>query len=619
MALPHLLKYVYTHGTDEVIRRGKKIHAIGFVELVEYDNLFGSAVFRVKDDSYSTFYKVYIQKVNDPQHVTMRCACPYNLGDICRHEAASLFQLQEMLDKNLLKAGVSKYDQRHTVAKMKHIDLKTLRLLSSQATYQEAEQFLRTNKANIESAKDETVKATVDIDGKSCKVIIKKNEERNFDTSSDYEDFDHPLNLPKVIVFLQLLNAHGPHYFDSIRNWDKEKNKLLEMYGYSLSDDLSGKFEFTYKDGKPFLRVLDTSIKRVNAPAAPPPKPVVVHEEVFTESLPKPEAPVITHRLGMVINFNKKNYPYFTIDAISGEADENADTFPGKVEKLDLSKYVEAENFNDEDKNLLNTIRKLQEQEISKYISRNSPFSGIWENIIHQEQDDLPEDARALVREYFFPKLKKLFTLIAGKGLVFQLPKGKTFRTSSLQQMSVSGEAIKPSFDIIKTNGFIEIKATVNAGGLMLDLKNNEAGRPLFYLYNHQLFVWKDQPASEVVENFFPAVSKKTSISDWSEVLQKQVLPLTKEYKVHFDKSLLQEIKDGKPEISLYLAEKGDYLLFQPVFSYKGYATTARERDEVVVPAGDKVIIVHRNRPAEQEFVSKMQNLHSNFIYQEDT
>ena len=41
MALPHLIKYVYTHGTDEVIRRGKKIHAIGFVELVEYDESFG--------------------------------------------------------------------------------------------------------------------------------------------------------------------------------------------------------------------------------------------------------------------------------------------------------------------------------------------------------------------------------------------------------------------------------------------------------------------------------------------------------------------------------------------------------------------------------------------------
>jgi non-specific serine/threonine protein kinase len=49
LALPHLVKYVYTHGTDEVIKRGKKIHAIGYVELVEYDELFGTATFRVKD------------------------------------------------------------------------------------------------------------------------------------------------------------------------------------------------------------------------------------------------------------------------------------------------------------------------------------------------------------------------------------------------------------------------------------------------------------------------------------------------------------------------------------------------------------------------------------------
>ena len=45
MALPHLVKYIYTHGTDEVIRRGKKIHAIGFVELTEYDELFGTEPF----------------------------------------------------------------------------------------------------------------------------------------------------------------------------------------------------------------------------------------------------------------------------------------------------------------------------------------------------------------------------------------------------------------------------------------------------------------------------------------------------------------------------------------------------------------------------------------------
>ena len=55
MSLSHLLKFVYNNGTDEVIRRGKKIHAIGFVEFVETDDLLGSVTFRVKDDNYSTF------------------------------------------------------------------------------------------------------------------------------------------------------------------------------------------------------------------------------------------------------------------------------------------------------------------------------------------------------------------------------------------------------------------------------------------------------------------------------------------------------------------------------------------------------------------------------------
>src|SRR5687768_8987185 len=324
MALPHLIKYVYTNGTDEVIRRGKKIHAIGYVELVDYDELLDSVTFRVKDDSYSTYYKVNIQKFKDSRTLSVRCACPYNLGDICRHEAAALIQLQEMLDKNMLKTEKVDYDQKHTVVKMKFIDLKTLRLLCSPETYTEAEKYLRTQRVDIEYAQDEVVKATVTIDGTPWKVVVRKNEERNFDTSCNYEDSQHPLCLPKVIVFLQLLNAYGPYYFDSIRNWDKEKNKLLEAYGYTLSDNLEGKFEFTYKDGKPFLRVLDASIKRISPDASRArPKPVMAEAPEPAETDVTEEAEKVNlagQRVGVVFNFNHESYPGFVIDAVSGEA-----------------------------------------------------------------------------------------------------------------------------------------------------------------------------------------------------------------------------------------------------------------------------------------------------------
>ena len=76
MALPHLIKHVYNNGTDEVIRRGKKIHAIGNVELIEYDDLLGAVVFRVKDDMYSTYYKVQINKFKEANNLSISVLMP---------------------------------------------------------------------------------------------------------------------------------------------------------------------------------------------------------------------------------------------------------------------------------------------------------------------------------------------------------------------------------------------------------------------------------------------------------------------------------------------------------------------------------------------------------------
>src|SRR5690606_42071384 len=76
----------------------------------------------------------------------------------------------------------------------------------------------------------------------------------------------------------------------------------------------------------------------------------------------------------------------------------------------------------------------------SDLISRNSPFSGIWENIIHQEGDDLPEETRELMAEYLFPRLRKLCTEQAESALFFMLPAGKTFRTENLRSEEHTSE-----------------------------------------------------------------------------------------------------------------------------------------------------------------------------------
>ena len=612
MALPHLIKYVYNNGTDEVIRRGKKIHSLGFVELVEHDQLMGIVVFRVKDDSYSVFYKVYIQKYNDAKTISVRCACPYNLGDICRHEAAALLRLQEMMDKNMLGNTTMQYNQRHTVAKMKHIDLKMIKLLSSPGIYTEAENILRANPAIILKAAEERVEAELNFDGQLYPLVIQKNEERNFDTSCKCGEAEHPLCEHKTLLFLQLLNSYGPFYFDTIRNWDKEKNKLLQIYGYSLEDDLTGKFEFTYKEGKPFLKLMDPLIKRV--------APGVNLRPVETFSVP--EIPVnevaVTEqpgkRLGIVFNFNAALYPYFTVDAIQGDADEDNKKYTGRAEKLDLGKFVNTELFSEEDKQLLQQVRKLQVNEINKYLDRNSPFSGIWENIIHTDGEDLPEETKALIAEYLHPKLKKLFEEQFANNFIFYLAPKKVFKTENLTEIELNDHFISPIFKVQAKNSHFEIACTVKMQGALIPFTDNECNSSLVFLSDKVIYLWQRPEDVLQAEKFLKEGNIQLRKENWAEKMQHIILPLTKEYHVEFDKSLVKEIKSGDPEIKLQLQEKGDYLVFQPIFTYKGFETKASDRESITIPDGDKILIINRNKEAEEIFIQKLESLHSLFV-----
>jgi non-specific serine/threonine protein kinase len=590
---------------------------MGFVELVEHDQLMGSIVFRVKDDSYSTFYKVYIQKYTDARSISVRCSCPYNIGDICRHEAAALLRLQDMVDKNMLGNTNIQYNQRHTVAKMKHIELKMIKLLSSPGIYAEAENILRSTKANILKAADERVEAELNYEGEIYPLVIQKNDERNFDTSCKCGETEHPLCEHKTLLFLQLLDAYGPYYFDTIRNWDKEKNKLLQIYGYSLADDLNNKFEFTYKDGKPFLKVLDSSIKRVAATTAT----VRPADSFLMPDIPKDEVAVAEQpakRLGVVFNFNAKGYPNFTVDAIQGDADENNINYVGKVEKLDLTKFVNTELFSEDDKQLLQQVRKLQISEINKYLDRNSPFSGIWENIIQMDGDDLPEETKALITDYLQPKLKKIFEEQASNNFIFYLPPAKTFTTANLLDIELSDHLIAPFFKVLAQNNHFEIACTVKIKGGTLPFSDNECNSSLVFLSEGVMYLW--QKAEDVLqaEKFLKEGNIKLSKENWADKMQKVILPLTREYQVEFDKSLIKEIKSGEPQIKLLLQEKGDYLVFQPIFTYKGFETKPTDRENITIPDGDKILIIERNKEAEEKFINKLENLHSLFVKPDD-
>ncbi|MFB6455844.1 SNF2-related protein [Chitinophaga sp. Hz27] len=605
MSLPHLLKYVYNNGTDEVIRRGKRIFSTGGVELIEADPVLKSATFRVKSDTHANFYRVSINKYGDTSGMSIRCQCPYNLGDICRHEAAALFQLQEMLDKNQFESFETQFDQQHTLIKMKSIDLKTIKLLTSGGIFAKAEKLAKEHPAKIISAKDEKVEAVIHIDAEEFPLIIQRNEERFFDTHCTCDETEHALCVHKTALFLQLLQKHGPFYFDTLRNWDKEKNKLLSLYGYSLSDDLEGKFTFTYTDGKPFLRVLDPSIKRVDGTTigrqqAPAPAPV---DETITA----------TQRLATVFNANETLYPYFRIDLVSGEVNDEQTEFVSLASKLDLSKYVDFYQYKEKDRELIAPVRKLQNSEVSKFLSKNSPFAGIWENITHENAEELPTETKELMLEYLHPKLAKLFPQAAEQGLIFLLPNRQAFKTKNLVAVQLGAERLRLIIKTHTTTSNVEIECFVSIEGEEVNVSRNAWDSPLLFLYKNVVYMFENPQDSLHVELFRQNSKLKIPTKEWPVYLKDYLLPMSRQYDIQFDTGLLAEVHDIKPEARVYLKEMGETFIIQPGFAYRGQEVEWNDESKITVQEGNKVIVIHRNKEAEDEFVAKLRTLHTNF------
>lgn len=621
MALPLLLKYIYNNGTDEVIRRGKRIFLTGGAELLHSNPLLKTAEFQVKSDTHSNAYHVTIDKYNDENGISVRCQCPYNLGEICRHEAAALFQLQDLIDKNFLDKTDAHYDQKHTVIKMKNIDLKTIRLLSSPEIFSEAENIARHHQAAIIRAADECVEATLVYDGETFPLTIRRNDDRNFDTRCSCQENQHPLCKHKTALLLQLLNAYGPQYFDTLKNWDKEKNKLLSQYGYSLKDPIEGKFSFSYQNGKPFLRVLDPTIRKT-----PREQPVAIAagNEKFSFRLPNMGKVKISEnndrreietnkKVGVVFSYSPKDFPYIKIDLVQGETSEEQNAFISGIRRIEVNRYLDYFAFSHADRDLISQLKKLHPSEINKYLNRNSPFAELWENIYVESGEQLPEDTRALILEYMHARILRLWPVLINRKLNFWRAPGASLRSGSLEPLFISENMIKPAFKVKADQDNIIISCFVNLEGEDIHLYKNEARSPLIFVYHHRAYCFENKNDTFLADKYLTSSDEIISIKAWPAYLREKILPLSLEYPILFSPELISERKDIMPGFAIRLKELGDMILFHPEFIYDNIGAPWDEQDKITTEENGMVTIIYRDKEREDAFINKIRDLHPFF------
>jgi len=600
MSLQHILKHIYNHGTEEVIIRGKKIFLTSGVKILHKDEVIEQITFRVSNDIYRNFYTVTVNQYTNKKTLNVRCKCPYNMGTICRHEAAALFYLNELITTNSLDVSNSTFDQKNTIIRMKTIEIKALKLYASEGGYEAASEIAKLNKLKIQKGENEIVEADLPLDGKTFNIKLKRNDDKTFNTSCNCKTIKFPLCIHKTALFIQLLNNYGESYFDSIRNWDAQKEKLLSLYGYSLKDNLIDKFEFYYKDGKPFLRVLDPTIKKVNQLEKKRPGTDLEKEKAIASKED------YVKRTGVVINLNEKFFPYFKIDVVVGTIKKGSKNFQGVVSALDTGKYVNLALYHPEDRIIIKASRKTQRAEMDKYIARNSPFGDLWTST--KEDEHWSADDKKLFYEYTHARLKQLLDSLGENNPLYVLPKGKALKTASLKPISYSKAPIEYDFQIKGKGAKVKLNTSFTIDNKKYKAKDNRFPGLSFFLLKNVLFIApqaSDLICADLLESQLP-----TDEDEWNTYIEEFIIPFSKSKNIKLDDDIMEEVKDIKPSLGILLNEQGNYFILRPMYTYHGIQLEHNDEISFPIQKDGKIIKIFRDKAIENEFFERIKDLH---------
>ena len=617
MSLPPILRYVYNYGTEEVIRRGKKIFYTAGVQMLDLDHLLEQVRFRVRNDLYQNYYTVTVNKYLHTADLTVRCQCPYNLGEICRHEVAALFQLNDILQSGFFENTNITYDQKHTMVRMRQINRQMLQLFTDPEALERAERIANAGRAILttpkvaakkgkpEENKTDRIDAEVPDEDLTWHVTIKQNEERYFDTSCGCDEKSHPLCMHKAAVFLQVMRTYGTQYFQAMHNWDVQKNKLLEQYGYSLNDDLTNKFTFTYENNKPFLRVLDPTLKKVV-------------ENKLPVKMPLPEAPEVVveeKRLGIVLDISVAGFPFVDVLLIAGTPDESGRKYTGGIEKVELSQFLNPTRYVPEDREMIPMARKFLREELLKFLKKNLPFGDFLSDYDSLLKDVPEQELKEQIWEYLWPKYHKLADRYSVHPFLYLKRPGKLLSSTGLEPVEFSANPAHPQLIVKKEKEVYTISLEWIIDNNAYPFSEVAMLNPALLLHDQRVVCVGSISEIEVADIFLPDGVMTIEAAEWDDFLQQQLMGWSDRVHVHFSEDLVEHISKSKPVLRLYLLEKEHTLVLQPAFVYNGVEIKPGFFGDVIQPHNGIVKIIQRNEAQEQTFMELLPTLHTDIQF----
>lgn len=622
----HIDIYLSTNATTQSLDKGLYIYRQGKYDLLMMDPKEGGlAIFKVQSERGGDQYTVTIRNFQGKKGLTAACTCPYDWGGLCKHRVTALMALSE---RNLIETPEpeAEYAMLDNEVRLPDLSDQALRTNTADSAWKNRSNF---KKVALYTTHNGLAEGKVNFQKQDFTFRFVRSGPGGVQSScSCAQVLPDPLCAHKLAALLALREQFGLLAFESMRDWTEEKNRLLAEYGFSLADDLEGKFRFSVNDkGRLDMQVLDTSIRSPHQLGQwwqrTTPLPAASQTFTIPKVFEKDEDSLQRVLVYAITRLDANTLPDLTLVPLTARYQPEKDKLShiGKMESM-YSTYgdqSEVPEISQTDSRLLSIAKKSFGTNALMTAIRASGEQmprGYYHALTVSE---LSEPAQLAAQNYLGQVWATALPLLRDKITV--LTDDTQHRANSLTRVEVLPQPVKPAFQLREENGFAVLEAFVLLGEELVPTAKIKFHGFWLLQYDNKIAKIADHAAATVLHQLAPAGSVRVKKSFLPNLLTEFVLPLTSQFSVEFniDKAIEYQnlhFREGR----IYLKEDEENLLLVPMFAYENPHPAEEEfeflldgKKERVTYLDDQITVWERLPEREHDFYRFVQALHPDF------
>ncbi len=609
-------KYVETHASDVVVKRGKQMYRSGKVDFEDYSEKTDGWSFSVHG---TMKYRILILGV-DSLNIETSCTCPFDWGSLCKHSIAALYFVSDNIgNQSTLLESKNSYS---------HSMLSSSSQVGAREDYEISNyRNITTNfiKENLPPAlyeqlsyyHSDTVYSSLKIDKNSI-VFIPPNHKptvtfylagENVFISSSKKTYNKHLSMQEAQCLYSIAKSKSPDILNDVFNGKlvEHEKEILNSYGLFKNAKFEDYFYYTFDKtvGLSYQekKVLEGIIPITDTISNPHLKAIdKINNDV--EFLNQLNANNEERRIGFVIKEKWDSY-YNYIDEIedSSNTPKGFEIVPiiGKTNKLGNSLSTHIKEY-------------LPELIESNLIKKDDNAEKALE-LLSQIENTKSEETEFLI-------LKEVYNLLIEHAFVYgsDVPSFEV-KKKHLSNIILSPEPLDIVFEVMKEQSFLILKMKYKIGESVFErYQSNEKilDNCIHKINGIYHFVKNYKVAQYMVQ--FPENLKMVE-DHKDEFFTKIIEPISKNFEVHFDNDtfLKESIELDFHRRQLFLSEKNEHILFTLQVVYDNdYSAILNTTGHILSKNENLITEYKRNFELEDDFIEVLASLHPKFELQKN-